>query len=69
MDTFTLPSDGHNRQESEVEIKEGLRENGQGEEECDWEDGVGGEESDGETEIVYSGEEKGKDADRATSEC
>jgi hypothetical protein len=69
MDTFTLSSDGHNSQESEIEIKECLRENGQGGEQCNWEDGVGREESDGETEIVYSGEEKGNDADKATSEC
>jgi hypothetical protein len=64
MDTLT--SDGHNWQESDDEIKEGLGENGQGEEECDWEDGIGDEESDGETEI---GEDKGEDASRATSKC
>lgn len=65
MDAFTLPRDGHNMQEAEEEIKEGLEENGQREEKCDWEDGVADEDSDEETDIFYSGESKAEDFDDA----
>ena len=65
MDAFTLPS---GRQECEDEMKKGSDENGQEEEY--WEDRIVDGDSDGETEIAYSGEVKGKDvAFIVISEC
>ena len=64
MDAFTLPS---GRQECDDETKKGSDENGREEY---WEDRIVDGDSDGETEIAYSGEVMGKDvACIVISEC